>query len=88
MIYELIDKDGKIKGGVDTKRIIGFIYDGTSSDYDHRYILKLEGRHTLTVDASDMQNILSAMKTESTIEQKSGKWLNLPGDDIEEGSME
>ena len=64
MIYVLIDKDGVITGAVDTKHIISFVYDGTSPDYDPRYILKLSWGHNLVVSALDMQHILSAMKNE------------------------
>lgn len=64
MIYVLIDKDIRIIGAINTKRIVGFYYDGTSPDCDHRYILQLDWGHTLTVSALDMQHILSAMKKE------------------------
>lgn len=62
MIYTIIDKNGRIIGAVDTKRIVGFDYDGTSPEHNHRYILKLEWGHTMTVDVSDMQYILAAMR--------------------------
>ena len=62
MIYKIITKDNIILGAVDTKRIIGFVYDGTSPEYAHRYILKLEYRHTMIISASDMQHILAAME--------------------------
>ena len=62
MIYVLKDKDQMITGAVDTKRIIGFVYDGTSPENDHQYTLKLDYGHDLQVGALDMQNILSAMK--------------------------
>ena len=65
MIYVVTDENDKILGAVDTKRIIGFVYDGTSLDYQPRYVLKLDWGHTLTVSAVDMQHILSAMETES-----------------------
>jgi hypothetical protein len=65
MIYVLINKDGVITGAIDTKHIVGFVYDGTSPDYEHRYILKLTWGHTLTVGALDMQHILSAMENEA-----------------------
>lgn len=64
MIYVLLNKDNVITGAVDTKHIIGFVYDGTSPDYNPRYILKLTWGHNLTVSALDMQHILSAMKDE------------------------
>ncbi|MBR2895939.1 MAG: hypothetical protein IKC03_09855 [Oscillospiraceae bacterium] len=64
MIYALSDEHNMFIGAVDTKRIIGFIYDGTSPDYDPRYILKLDWGHTLMVSALDMHNILSAMQRE------------------------
>lgn len=64
MIYVLIDKDERITGAVDTKRIIGFVFDGTSPEYDPRYTLKLDYGHDLQVGAVDMQNILGAMKKE------------------------
>ena len=64
MIYVLINKDNAITGAVDTKHIIGFVYDGTSPDYNPRYILKLAWGHYLTVSALDMQHILSAMEKE------------------------
>ena len=64
MIYTLVDKDDRIIGAVNTKRIVGFSYDGTSPDYDYRYILQLDWGHTLTVSALDMQHILSAMEKE------------------------
>ena len=60
----LIDKDKRITGAVDTKRIIGFVFDGTSPEYDPRYTLKLDYGHDLQVGALDMQNILGAMKKE------------------------
>ena len=62
MIYVLIDKDQMITGAVDTKRIIGFVYDGTSPENDPQYTLKLDYGHDLQVGALDIQNILSAMK--------------------------
>lgn len=65
MIYVLIDKDNAITGAVDTRHIIGFVYDGTSPDYDPRYRLKLTWGHDLTVSALDMQHILSAMENEA-----------------------
>ena len=65
MIYVVTNKDNTITGAVDTKHIIGFVYDGTSSDYDPRYILKLTWGHDLTVSALDMQHILSAMENEA-----------------------
>ena len=65
MIYVLIDKDNVITGAVDTKHIIGFVYDGTSPSYNPRYILKLTYGHDLTVSALDMQHILSAMENEA-----------------------
>ena len=65
MIYVLKDEDDAITGGVDTKHIIGFVYDGTSPDYNPRYILKLTWGHNLNVSALDMQHILSAMENET-----------------------
>lgn len=65
MIYVLLNKDNMITGAVDTKHIIGFVYDGTSPDYDPRYILKLTWGHNLTVSALDMQHILSVMEDEA-----------------------
>lgn len=62
MIYVLIDKNQMIMGAVDTRRIIGFVYDGTSPEYEHRYTLKLDYGHHLQVGALDMQNISGAMK--------------------------
>ena len=62
MIYKIITKDNIILGAVDTKRIIGFVYDGTSPGYDHRYVLKLEYGHTMVISAADMQHILAAME--------------------------
>lgn len=62
MIYVLIDKNQMITGAVDTRRIIGFVFDGTSPEYDPRYTLKLDYGHDLQVGALDMQNILAAMK--------------------------
>lgn len=47
MIYVLIDKDNVITGAVDTKHIIGFVYDGTSPSYNPCYILKLTYGHDL-----------------------------------------
>lgn len=64
MIYTIIDKNDKIISCVDTKRIVGFDYDGTSPDNNPRYILKLDWGHTLQVCALDMQRILSAMQKE------------------------
>ena len=64
MIYVLIDKDERIMGTVDTRRIIGFVFDGTSPEHDPRYTLKLDYGHDLQVGALDMQNILCAMKME------------------------
>ena len=64
MVYVMINKEDQIMGAVDTKRVVAFVYDGTSSDYEHRYILKLDYGHTLTVSAVDMQKILSAMRVE------------------------
>lgn len=64
MIYVLIDKSASIVGAVNTKHIVGFYYDGTSPDFDPRYILQLDWGHTLTVSALDMQYILSAMEKE------------------------
>lgn len=64
MIYVMINEENQIIGAVDTKRVVAFVYDGTSSDYVPRYILKLDYGHTLTVSAKDMQHILSAMKKE------------------------
>ena len=64
MIYTATDKEGKIISAVNTRRIVGFYYDGTSPEYESRYILKLEWGHTLMVDALDMQHILSAMEKE------------------------
>ena len=64
MVYVMRNEEDQIIGTVDTKRVVAFIYDGTSSDYEHRYILKLDYGHTLTVSALDMQNILSAMEIE------------------------
>ena len=61
MVYVMTNKEDQIIGAVDTKRVVAFAYDGTSPDYCHRYILKLDYGHTLTVSAVDMQNILSAM---------------------------
>lgn len=60
----ITNKEDQIIGAVDTKRVVAFDYDGTSPDYEHRYILKLDYGHTLTVSALDMQNILSAMEIE------------------------
>lgn len=62
MIYTITDNVNKIIGCVDTKRIVSFVYDGTSPDGDPRYILMLDWGHTLTVSALDMQHILSAMQ--------------------------
>ena len=64
MIYVLIDKDKRITGAVDTRRIIGFVFDGTSPEYNPRYTLKLEYGHDLQIGALDMQNILGVMKKE------------------------
>ena len=64
MIYVIHNKDDAITGAVDTRCVVGFEYDGTSPNYDHRYILKLDWGHTLMVSALDMQHILSAMKRE------------------------
>ena len=64
MIYVMINEEDQIIGAVDTKRVVAFVYDGTSPDYAHRYILKLDYGHTLTVSALDMQHILSAMRVE------------------------
>lgn len=64
MIYVLTDEYERIMGAVDTRRIIGFVFDGTSPEYDPRYILKLDYGHDLQVGALDMQNILGAMKRE------------------------
>ena len=75
MIYVWTDNDCLIAGAVDTKRIVGFAYDGTSPWDDRRYILKLDYGHTLTVSTSDMQNILSAM-TEDSRRRKPGKWIH------------
>ena len=61
MIYVLIDKDKRITGAVDTRRIIGFVFDGTSLEYDPRYTLKLDYGHDLQIGALDMQKILGAM---------------------------
>ena len=62
MIYKIITKDNIILGAVDTKRIMGFVYDGTSPEYAHRYVLKLEYGHTMVISAADMQHILAAME--------------------------
>ena len=62
MIYKIINKDNIILGAVDTKRIMGFVYDGTSPEYAHRYVLKLEYGHTMVISAVDMQHILAAME--------------------------
>lgn len=62
MIYVLMDKDKRITGAVDTRRIIGFVFDGTSPEHDPRYTLKLDYGHDLQVGALDMQNILAEMK--------------------------
>lgn len=64
MIYVVTDKDSRIIGAVDTRRIVGFVYDGTSPEYDARYILQMEWGHHLQVSALDMQNILSEMTRE------------------------
>lgn len=64
MVYVMTNEEDQIIGAVDTKRVVAFAYEGTSPDYDHRYILKLDYGHTLTVSALDMQNILSAMEIE------------------------
>ena len=64
MIYVLTEKDSIIIGAVNTKRIVGFYYDGTSPEFEPRYILELEWGHTLTVSALDMQHILFAMVKE------------------------
>ena len=64
MIYTIIDKNDRIIGAVDTIRIVGFVYDGTSPECDPRYILKLDWGHTLQVSATNMQRILSAMQKE------------------------
>ena len=64
MVYVMTNEEDQIIGAVDTNRVVAFVYDGTSSDYEHRYILKLDYGHTLTVSALDMQNILSAMEIE------------------------
>lgn len=62
MIYVMTDEENRIMGAVDTRRIIGFVFDGTSPEYDPRYTLKLDYGHDLQVNALDMQHILSAMK--------------------------
>ena len=64
MIYVETNKNSQIVSVVDTNLIVGFVYDGTSPEYEPRYILKLEWGHTLTVSALAMQHILSAMKRE------------------------
>ena len=64
MIYVLIDKDKRITGAVDTRRIIGFVFDGTSPEYDPRYTLKLDYGHDLQIGSLDMKNILGAMMRE------------------------
>lgn len=64
MIYVATNKDGRIIGAVDTRRIVGFAYDGTSPEHDARYTLKMEWGHHLQVSALDMQNILSEMQKE------------------------
>lgn len=64
MVYVMIDEEGQVIGAVDTKRVVAFAYDGTSPNYEHRYILKLDYGHTLTISALDMQNILSTMRIE------------------------
>lgn len=65
MIYVIHDKYDAIIGAVDTKCVVGFEYDGTSPNCDHRYILKLDWGHTLMVNAIDMQHILSAIEREA-----------------------
>lgn len=64
MVYVMINEEDQVIGAVDTKRVVAFAYDGTSPNYEHRYILKLDYGHTLTVSALDMQNILRAMRIE------------------------
>ena len=64
MIYVLIDKNQMIMGAVDTRRIIGFVFDGTSPEYDPRYTLILDYGQHLQVGALDMQKILAAMEKE------------------------
>lgn len=64
MVYVMTNEEDQIIGAVDTKRVVAFAYEGTSPDYYHRYMLKLDYGHTLTVSALDMQNILSAMEIE------------------------
>ena len=64
MIYVLTDEDNRIIGAVNTRHIIGFEHDGTSSDHVPRYILKLDWGHTMTISALAMQHILSAIQRE------------------------
>lgn len=65
MICIETDKFDRIISAVDTKRIVGFVYDGTSPEHDPRYILKLDWGHTLMVGSVAMQQILSAMMNEA-----------------------